>query len=41
MRFIVVLGLLLSVEVSAGSILITNAALHTCAMMQYSPTPIF
>lgn len=29
MRFLVVLGLLLSVEVSAGSILITNAALHT------------
>ena len=29
MRFLVVLGVLLSVEVSAGSILITNAALHT------------
>ena len=29
MRFLVVLGLLLSVEVSAGSILITNAVLHT------------
>ena len=29
MRFLVVLGLLLSVEVSAGSILIANATLHT------------